>query len=670
MTDFKLTSNYTPSGDQPKAIEAIISNLENDVKNQVLLGITGSGKTFTMANVIQKYQKPTIILSHNKTLAAQLYGEFKSLFPKNAVEFFISYYDYYQPEAYLPVTDTYIEKDSSINEEIDKLRIKTTASLVSRKDIIIIASVSSIYGLGSPQEYKKMLIKISKDDIIDMKDFFKSLVAIHYLRNDMVLQPGNFRVRGDVIDIFPLYSDYPIRIELFGDQIENISRFNSMTGEIINDDVESEYIYPSKHFVVSDNLMKEGMEKIRKELFIRLKELRDNDQLLEAQRLEQRTMYDIEMMMELGYCSGIENYSRHLDGRNKGQRPFCLLDFFPDDFLLIIDESHVTIPQVRAMYNGDRARKLNLVEHGFRLPSALDNRPMKFDEFIEKINKTIYVSATPAEYELDLSKKNIIKQIIRPTGLLDPKIKFQKSKNQIDHLVENIKEVIKRKEKILVTTLTKRMSEDLTEHLKSLNLKAEYLHSEIPSLERVKIIRSLRLGHFDILVGINLLREGLDLPEVSLVAVLDADKQGFLRSKTSLLQVSGRAARNVNGRVILYGDKISEAMQYLIDETDRRRKIQKQYNKDNNIKPRTILKSKDEINNTTIVANKSIDKILEDSEEIELSNIDALEFKEMIKKIERKMLNYAKELKFEEAALLRDYLDKIKIEEEKKINHE
>ena len=670
MTDFKLTSNYTPSGDQPKAIEAIISNLENDVKNQVLLGITGSGKTFTMANVIQKYQKPTIILSHNKTLAAQLYGEFKSLFPKNAVEFFISYYDYYQPEAYLPVTDTYIEKDSSINEEIDKLRIKTTASLVSRKDIIIIASVSSIYGLGSPQEYKKMLIKISKDDIIDMKDFFKSLVAIHYLRNDMVLQPGNFRVRGDVIDIFPLYSDYPIRIELFGDQIENISRFNSMTGEIINDDVESEYIYPSKHFVVSDNLMKEGMEKIRKELFIRLKELRDNDQLLEAQRLEQRTMYDIEMMMELGYCSGIENYSRHLDGRNEGQRPFCLLDFFPDDFLLIIDESHVTIPQVRAMYNGDRARKLNLVEHGFRLPSALDNRPMKFDEFIEKINKTIYVSATPAEYELDLSKKNIIEQIIRPTGLLDPKIKFQKSKNQIDHLVENIKEVIKRKEKILVTTLTKRMSEDLTEHLKSLNLKAEYLHSEIPSLERVKIIRSLRLGHFDILVGINLLREGLDLPEVSLVAVLDADKQGFLRSKTSLLQVSGRAARNVNGRVILYGDKISEAMQYLIDETDRRRKIQKQYNKDNNIKPRTILKSKDEINNTTIVANKSIDKILENSEEIELSNIDALEFKEMIKKIERKMLNYAKELKFEEAALLRDYLDKIKIEEEKKINHE
>jgi len=669
MTDFQLTSNYTPSGDQPKAINSIIANLENNVKDQVLLGVTGSGKTFTIANVIQKCQKPTIILSHNKTLAAQLYGEFKSLFPKNAVEFFISYYDYYQPEAYLPVTDTYIEKDSSINEEIDKLRIKTTASLVSRRDIIIIASVSSIYGLGSPEEYKKMLIKISKDDTIDMKEFFRSLVSIHYLRNDMVLQPGNFRVRGDVIDIFPLYSDYPIRIELFGDQVENISRFDSMTGEIINDDVDSEYIYPSKHFVVSDNLMKEGIEKIRKELFVRLKELRDNDQLLEAQRLEQRTMYDIEMMMELGYCSGIENYSRHLDGREEGQRPFCLLDFFPDDFLLIIDESHVSIPQVRAMYNGDRARKLNLVEHGFRLPSALDNRPMKFDEFVEKINKTIYVSATPAEYELDLSHKNVVEQIIRPTGLLDPEIIFQTSKNQIDHLVENIKKIIERGEKVLITTLTKRMSEDLTEHLKSLNLKAEYLHSEIDSLERVKIIRSLRLGHFDILVGINLLREGLDLPEVSLVAVLDADKQGFLRSKTSLLQVSGRAARNINGKVILYGDKISEAMQYLIDETDRRRKIQKQYNKDNNIKPRTILKSKDEINSITIVANNSIDKVLEEPEKIELSNIDALEFKEMIKKIERKMLNYAKELRFEEAALLRDHLDKIKIEE-KKINHE
>ena len=660
MSDFEIISNYQPSGDQPKSIDSIIYNLKNNVKDQVLLGVTGSGKTFTMANVIKKYQKPTIILSHNKTLAAQLYGEFKSLFPKNAVEFFISYYDYYQPEAYLPVTDTYIEKDSSINEEIDKLRIKATASLMSRKDVIIIASVSSIYGLGSPSEYKKMLLKVSKGDVINMKDFFKSLVSIHYLRNDMVLQPGNFRVRGDIIDIFPLYSDYPVRIELFGDEVENISRFNSITGEIINENIDTEYIYPSKHFVVSDKLMKDGIEKIRKELFVRLKELRENNKLLEAQRLEQRTMYDIEMMIELGYCSGIENYSRHLDGRKKGQRPFCLLDFFPEDFLMIIDESHVTIPQVKAMYNGDRSRKMSLVEHGFRLPSALDNRPMKFEEFINKINQTVYVSATPAEYELNMSSDKVIEQIIRPTGLLDPEIVVQDSKNQIDHLVENIKKVVRKKEKILITTLTKKMAEDLTDHFKNLNIKAEYLHSEIDSLERVKIIRNLRLGEFDVLVGINLLREGLDLPEVSLVAVLDADKQGFLRSRSSLLQVAGRAARNVNGRVILYGDRISDAMKSLIDETSRRRKIQQDYNIKNNITPETILKSADEINNTTIVANNSIDKILDENDDIILPDIDSIEFEDKVKKIERKMLNYAKELKFEEAAILRDHLDKLK----------
>ena len=660
MSDFEIISNYQPSGDQPKSIDSIIYNLKNNVKDQVLLGVTGSGKTFTMANVIKKYQKPTIILSHNKTLAAQLYGEFKSLFPKNAVEFFISYYDYYQPEAYLPVTDTYIEKDSSVNEEIDKLRIKATASLMSRKDVIIIASVSSIYGLGSPSEYKKMLLKVSKGDVINMKEFFKSLVSIHYLRNDMVLQPGNFRVRGDIIDIFPLYSDYPVRIELFGDEVENISRFNSITGEIINENLDTEYIYPSKHFVVSDKLMKDGIEKIRKELFVRLKELRENNKLLEAQRLEQRTMYDIEMMIELGYCSGIENYSRHLDGRKKGQRPFCLLDFFPEDFLMIIDESHVTIPQVKAMYNGDRSRKMSLVEHGFRLPSALDNRPMKFEEFINKINQTVYVSATPADYELNMSSDKVIEQIIRPTGLLDPEIVVQDSKNQIDHLVENIKKVVRKKEKILITTLTKKMAEDLTDHFKNLNIKAEYLHSEIDSLERVKIIRNLRLGEFDVLVGINLLREGLDLPEVSLVAVLDADKQGFLRSRSSLLQVAGRAARNVNGRVILYGDKISDAMKSLIDETSRRRKIQQDYNIKNNITPETILKSADEINNTTIVANNSIDKILDENDDIILPDIDSIEFEDKVKKIERKMLNYAKELKFEEAAILRDHLDKLK----------
>jgi len=663
MTEFQLTSNYTPSGDQPNAINTIIDNLNSDVIDQTLLGVTGSGKTFTIANVIQKYKKPTIILSHNKTLAAQLYGEFKSLFPKNAVEFFISYYDYYQPEAYMPVTDTYIEKDSSINEEIDKLRIKATSSLVSRNDVIIVASVSSIYGLGSPDQYKKMLIKVSKNDTLNIKDFFKSLVSIHYLRNDLVLQPGNFRVRGDVIDIFPLYSDYPVRIELFGDQIENICRFDSLTGEIINNDVEAEYIYPSKHFVVSEKHMKSGIEKIRKELFGRLKELRDNEQLLEAQRLEQRTMYDIEMMMELGYCSGIENYSRHLDGRKEGQRPFCLLDFFPKDFLLVIDESHVTIPQIRAMYNGDKARKTNLVEHGFRLPSALDNRPMKFKEFTDKIGKTIYVSATPADYETEKSNNHIVEQIIRPTGLLDPEIICRESKNQIDHLVQNIKSTIKRNEKVLITTLTKRMAEDLTEHFKSLNLRAEYLHSEIDSLERVKILRNLRKNKFDILIGINLLREGLDLPEVSLVAVLDANKQGFLRSNSSLMQVAGRAARNINGKVILYGDTISPAMQYLIDETNRRRIKQEEHNKQNNIIPKTILKSEDEIENVTIIANNSVDKIVEIKEEIELSNIDTIELKDLTKKIERKMLNYAKELKFEEAALLRDQLDQIKVKQ-------
>ena len=544
MTEFKLKSSYSPAGGQPKAINSIVRNLKNDIENQVLLGVTGSGKTFTIANVIQAIKKPTIILSHNKTLAAQLYGEFKNLFPDNAVEFFISYYDYYQPEAYLPVTDTYIEKDSSINEEIDKLRIKATASLASRKDVIIVASVSSIYGIGSPKEYVKQLIKVNKDDELVQKKLLKSLVSIHYLRNDMVLQPGNFRVRGDVVDIFPLYEDYPIRLEFFGDQVDNICRFDSLTGEVIENDIEQQFIFPSKHFVVSDNVMKTGIENIRKELFQRLKYLRSNNKLLEAQRLEQRTLYDLEMMMELGYCSGIENYSRYLDGRKEGQRPFCLLDFFPNDFLMVIDESHVTIPQVRAMYNGDKSRKSTLVEHGFRLPSALDNRPMKFEEFKDKIKKTIYVSATPADYEIDISKQNIIEQIIRPTGLLDPEIEVHDTKNQMDYLVQKIKEVVNKKEKILITTLTKKMSEELTEYLKSLGIKSEYLHSEIDSLERVKIIKGLRLNQFDVLVGINLLREGLDLPEVSLVVVFDADKQGFLRSESSLLQVSGRAARN------------------------------------------------------------------------------------------------------------------------------
>ena len=659
MTEFKLKSSYSPAGGQPEAINSIVRNLKNDIENQVLLGVTGSGKTFTIANVIQAIKKPTIILSHNKTLAAQLYGEFKNLFPDNAVEFFISYYDYYQPEAYLPVTDTYIEKDSSINEEIDKLRIKTTASLASRKDVIIIASVSSIYGIGSPKEYVKQLIEVNKDDELVQKKLLKSLVSIHYLRNDMVLQPGNFRVRGDVVDIFPLYEDYPIRLEFFGDQLDNICRFDSLTGEVIENDIDQQFIFPSKHFVVSDNVMKTGIENIRKELFQRLKYLRSNNKLLEAQRLEQRTLYDLEMMMELGYCSGIENYSRYLDGRKEGQRPFCLLDFFPDDFLMVIDESHVTIPQVRAMYNGDKSRKSTLVEHGFRLPSALDNRPMKFEEFKDKIKKTIYVSATPADYEIDISKQNIIEQIIRPTGLLDPEIEVHDTKNQMDYLVQKIKEVVNKKEKILITTLTKKMSEELTEYLKSLGIKSEYLHSEIDSLERVKIIKGLRLNQFDVLVGINLLREGLDLPEVSLVAVFDADKQGFLRSESSLLQVSGRAARNENGKVILFADKISPAMKSLIEITKKRRNIQQSYNVKNNISPKTIFKSTEDIEKSTIVALQ--DDLIEDKDlEINENDLNLVELKDLIKKFERKMLNYAKELKFENAALMRDKIDNLK----------
>ncbi|MBS82514.1 MAG: excinuclease ABC subunit B, partial [Gammaproteobacteria bacterium] len=514
MSDFNLVSEYSPAGDQPQAIDQIVSNLNKDVQDQVLIGVTGSGKTFTMANVIKEINKPTLILSHNKTLAAQLYGEFKTLFPKNAVEYFISYYDYYQPEAYLPVTDTYIEKDSSINEEIDKLRIKASTSLMSRDDVIVIASVSCIYGVGSPKEYSKMLFTVNKDDEIDSNEFYKSLVNIHYLRNDMVIEPGVFRVRGDVVDIFPVYDEYPVRLEFFGDEIEKIYTFDPLTGEI-KDELNSITFYPCKNFVTTNESLNKGIDLIRDELGGRLKYLRDENKLLEAQRLEQKTLYDIEMMMEMGYCSGIENYSRHIDGRKKGQRPYCLLDFFPEDFLMFIDESHVSLPQVRAMYNGDRSRKLTLVEHGFRLPSALDNRPMQFEEFEEKINRTVYISATPGEYELSKSNEDVIEQIIRPTGLLDPVVEVVKSKGQIDHLVENIKQVVAKKERVLVTTLTKRMSEDLTEYLKSVGIRCEYMHSEIDTIERIKILRGLRLHQFDVLVGINLLREGLDLPEVS-----------------------------------------------------------------------------------------------------------------------------------------------------------
>ena len=660
MAGFKLHSSFEPAGDQPQAIEELVSGIQQDLKHQVLLGITGSGKTFTMANVIQEVQKPALVLSHNKTLAAQLYGEFKGLFPENAVEFFISYYDYYQPEAYLPVTDTFIEKDMSMNEEIDRLRLKATTSLIGRKDVIIICSVSCIYGIGSPETYKSMLVHVDKSSPLDQKQFLHSLVNIHYVRNDLVLEPGTFRVRGDVIEIFPAYEEWALRIELFGDDVEKIYTFHPLTGEMQNE-FEEFWVYPAKHFVTSRENLNHAMKLIREELSERLKYMREEGMLLEAQRLEQRTLYDLEMMAELGYCSGVENYSRHLEGRKEGERPSTLIDFFPEDFLLFADESHVSIPQIRAMYNGDRSRKTTLVEHGFRLPSALDNRPMKFEEFEKTINQIIYVSATPGEYELQKTKGVVIEQIIRPTGLIDPDIVLRKTKGQIDDLIGEIREVISRDERVLVTTLTKRMAEDLTDYLKGVNIKAEYMHSDIDTIERVKILRGLRLKDFDVLVGINLLREGLDLPEVSLVAVLDADKEGFLRSRSSLMQVSGRAARNVNGRVILYGDKVTDSMKHLIDETSRRKKVQKEYNKSHKIQPQTIYKSTEDIRLTTAVADKNADSNQDDGVFIDDSTLDGIEAKISLESLKRKMLKCAKDLQFEQAAILRD---KIKIIEE------
>ncbi|MDP6571028.1 MAG: excinuclease ABC subunit UvrB [Candidatus Marinimicrobia bacterium] len=653
MAGFNLTSSYEPAGDQPHAISELVNGINTNVKDQVLLGITGSGKTFTMANVIQEVQKPTLVLSHNKTLAAQLYGEFRSLFPENAVEFFISYYDYYQPEAYLPVTDTFIEKDLSIDEEIDRLRLKATTSLISRRDVIIVSSVSCIYGIGSPDSYKAMLVHIDKKSPLDQKAFLHSLVNIHYGRNDLVLEPGTFRVRGDVIEVFPAYEESALRIELFGDEVEKIYSFHPLTGEVIAA-YEDYWVYPAKHFVTSRDNLHRAMDDIREELSDRLQYYRNEGLLLEAQRLEQRTMYDLEMMAEHGYCSGIENNSRHLEGRQKGESPNTLLDFFPNDFLLFADESHVSIPQIRAMYNGDKSRKDSLVEHGFRLPSAYDNRPLKFEEFEQNINQAVYVSATPGDYELKKTGGVYIEQIIRPTGLLDPEISLHESKGQIDHLIGEIRNVVGRNERVLVTTLTKRMAEDLTDYLRGVNIKAEYMHSDIDTIQRVQILRGLRLAEFDVLVGINLLREGLDLPEVSLVAVLDADKEGFLRSRSSLLQVAGRAARNVHGKVILYGDKITDSMQHLIDETNRRIKIQKEYNKVNNIKPQTIYKSAEDIQISTAVADESRNKVTSEKIEIDTNTLDGMETKATMDDLKRKMLKCAKDLQFEQAAILRD----------------
>ena len=655
MAEFKIVSDLIPKGDQPEAIAELVRGLNLGEKHQTLLGVTGSGKTFTMANVIQDVQRPTLIMSHNKTLAAQLYGEFKQLFPHNAVEYFISYYDYYQPEAYLPVTDTFIEKDASVNEEIDKLRLKATSSLMSRKDVIVVSSVSCIYGIGSPDEYKRGSVSITTGASLDRRDFISGLINIHYTRNDQVLARGNVRVRGDVMEVFPAYEDACIRIELFGSKIEAITKFDHLTGEI-KENIKSVVIFPAKHFITEQETTLRVIEEIRKELSHRLDDLRTNNKLLEAQRLEQRTNFDIEMMLELGYCSGIENYSRFFADRKPGERPFTLIDFFPDEFITILDESHVTLPQIQGMYNGDRARKETLVEHGFRLHSALDNRPLKYDEFFSCQTQIIFTTATPSNRELELCDGVVVEQLVRPTGLLDPIVDIRKTHGQIDNLIDEIRHRTKKNERVLVTTLTKRMAEDLTEYLSGLHIRVRYLHSDIHTVERVKILRELRIGNFDVLVGINLLREGLDLPEVSLVAVLDADKEGFLRSKGSLMQVAGRAARNLDGMVILYGDRITEAMNYLVNETDRRRTLQNEHNIKNNIIPESVYKSIDEIMISTAVADST-----QDDEFVVNSHIgDQLPDgeKEMILiELRKSMMKAAEKLEFEKAAKIRDEIE-------------
>ena len=655
MAEFRIHSDFQPTGDQPQAIEQLVAGLKHGDKYQMLLGVTGSGKTFTMANVIQELQRPTIIMSHNKTLAAQLYGEFRSLFPENSVEYFISYYDYYQPEAYLPVTDTFIEKDASVNEEIDKLRLKTTSSLLERQDVIVVSSVSCIYGIGSPEEYREQIVHLAKGQILNRKELFGALVKIYYSRNDAVLERGRFRVRGDIIEIFPAYEDVCIRVEMYGNEIETLSSFDPLTGEVIRELV-SLYIYPAKHFVTDESQLESTIDAIRTELSERLDFLKSEGLLLEAQRLEQRTNFDLEMLLEVGYCSGIENYSRHFSGRKPGQRPWTLLDFFPDDYLMFIDESHVSLPQVQGMYAGDRSRKEVLVEHGFRLPSALDNRPMKLDEFEDKINQAVFVSATPGPRELERTKGVIVEQLIRPTGLIDPKIEVRSTKGQIDDLIGEIRERTHKKERVLVTTLTKRMSEDLTEYLQGMNLNVRYLHSEIITIERVKILRDLRLGEFDVLVGINLLREGLDLPEVSLVVVLDADKEGFLRSESALMQVAGRASRNINGKVLFYADRVTRSMKAVIDESSRRRKVQEEYNKKHEITPKTIYKSMEDVLASTSVADAFKD-IRKEGYKRKGDFLDDLDKATALDMLKKEMLRAAENLEFEKAAKLRDEIE-------------
>lgn len=653
--EFKLHSEYKPTGDQPEAIKELTEGFKNGKKFQTLLGVTGSGKTFTMANVIQNLGKPTLVLAHNKTLAAQLYSEFKEFFPENAVEYFVSYYDYYQPEAYVPSSDTYIEKDSSINDEIDKLRYSATAALIERRDVIIVSSVSCIYGLGDPSDYKEMMISLRPGMIKDRDEVIKKLIEIQYDRNDIDFQRGTFRVRGDTLEIFPVASSQKaIRVEFFGDEIDRISEIDVLTGEILGTRSHVS-IFPASHYITPPEKMKIALKRIEDELEQRLKELRSEDKLLEAQRLEQRTNYDLEMMREMGFCSGIENYSRHLSLRAAGSTPSTLLDFFPEDFLMIVDESHVTIPQVRAMYEGDRSRKTTLVDYGFRLPSALDNRPLKFEEFEKKINRMLFVSATPSKYEAAHSQSTV-EQIIRPTGLLDPEIELKPVAGQIDDLLVQSRKTAEQGNKVLVTTLTKKMAERLTDFLKDAGVRVRYLHSDIDTLERLEIIRDLRMDVFDVLVGINLLREGLDIPEVSLVAILDADKEGFLRSETSLIQTIGRAARNSKGRVIMYADTITDSMRRAIDETERRRTIQQRYNKEHGITPKTIQKKVYDI----IQATKAADEEVSFGLKKDIESMNKEEILKEIKRLDKEMKNAARDLQFERAAQLRDIIIEMK----------
>ncbi|ALX50358.1 excinuclease ABC subunit UvrB [Lentibacillus amyloliquefaciens] len=655
---FELVADYEPNGDQPEAIRDIVEKVKSGQRHQTLLGATGTGKTFTVSNAVTEINRPTLVIAHNKTLAGQLYSEFKEFFPNNAVEYFVSYYDYYQPEAYVPSTDTFIEKDASINDEIDKLRHSATSSLIERRDVLIVSSVSCIYGLGSPEEYESQVLSLRMGMEKDRDQLLRDLVDIQYARNDIDFQRGTFRVRGDSIEVIPASrEEHCMRIEFFGDEIDRIREVDALTGEIIGDR-EHVAIFPASHFVTREEKLKKAIKNIEKELQEQLAELREQDKLLEAQRLEQRTNYDLEMMEEMGFCSGIENYSRHLTFREPGSTPYTLLDFFPDDFLCVIDESHVTLPQIRGMYNGDKARKQVLVDHGFRLPSALDNRPLKFDEFEKATSQLIYVSATPGPYEREHSP-DMTEQIIRPTGLLDPVVDVRPIDGQVDNLIEEIRKRSERKERVLVTTLTKKMSEDLTDYLKEIGMKVAYLHSEIKTLERIEVIRDLRVGKYDVLVGINLLREGLDIPEVSLVAILDADKEGFLRSERSLIQTMGRAARNENGEVIMYGDKITNSMQVAMDETNRRREKQMAYNEKYNITPTTIQKEVRDVIQAT-VASEDVDDY--EDKKTDVSKMTKHEKEKMIDSMEKEMKEAAKALDFERAAELRDIVLELKSE--------